>query len=92
MTLRRWLALSGVGAALLFAVAFFSGGGTPNDDASAAKVVKYFQDHRVATQVEALLGVIGAVLLVLLAIRFASSSEAMGRMVACCRTLHLAGQ
>jgi len=69
MTLRRWLALSGVGAAVLFAVSFFSGGGTPNDDASAAKVVSYFRDHRVATQVEALLAVIGAVLLVLFAAR-----------------------
>jgi len=63
------LALSGVGAALLFAVSFFSGGGSPNDDASAAKVVSYFRDHRVATQVEALLAVIGAVLLVLFATR-----------------------
>jgi len=69
VTLRRWLALSGVGAAVLFAVGFFSGGGTPNDDATAPKVVKYFQDHRVSTQVEALLAVIGAVLLILFAIR-----------------------
>ena len=69
MTLRRWLALSGVGAALLFAASFFSGGGTPNDDASAAKVVSYFRDHRVATQVWALVAVIGAVLMVLFAVR-----------------------
>ena len=69
MTLRRWLALSGVGAAVLFAVSFFGGGGTPNDDASAAKVVSYFRDHRVATQVLALLAVIGAVLLILFAVR-----------------------
>src|SRR5271157_2730717 len=69
MTLRRWLALSGVGAAVLFAVSFFGGGGSPNDDASAAKVVSYFRDHRVATQVEALLAVIGAVLMVLFAVR-----------------------
>ena len=69
MTLRRWLALSGVGAAVLFAVSFFSGGGTPNDDARAATVVKYFQDHRVGTQVFNLLGVIAAVLLILFAVR-----------------------
>jgi len=54
---------------VLFAVSFFSGGGTPNDDAKAATVVKYFQDHRVANQVEALLAVIGAVLLILFAVR-----------------------
>jgi len=69
MTLRRWLALSGVGAALLFAVSFLSGGGTPNDDAHAAKVVSYFQDHRVGTQVFNLLAVIAAVLLILFAVR-----------------------
>jgi len=69
MTLRRWLALSGVGAAVLFAASFLSAGGSPNDDAHAANVVKYFQDHRVGTQVFNLLGVIAAVLLVLFAVR-----------------------
>lgn len=69
MTLRRWLALSGVGAALLFAVSFFSAGGTPNDNASAATVVSYYRDHRGGTQVTALLAVIAAVLLILFAVR-----------------------
>ncbi len=69
MTLRRWLALSGVGAAVLFALTFVTAGGTPNDDASAAKVVSYFQGHRGGTQVTALLAVIAAVLLILFAVR-----------------------
>jgi len=54
---------------VLFAASFLSAGGSPNDDAHAANVVKYFQDHRVGTQVFNLLGVIAAVLLVLFAVR-----------------------
>lgn len=69
MTLRRWLALSGVGAGVLTLVSFLGGGGTPNDDASAAKVVSYFRDHQTGTNVLALVGVIAAVLLVLFAAR-----------------------
>jgi hypothetical protein len=69
MTLRRWLALCGIGAAILFAVGFLSGGGSPNDDASAAKVVSYFRDHRVGTNVGNLFGAIAAVLVVLFATR-----------------------
>jgi hypothetical protein len=69
MTQRRWLALCGVGAGVLLVAGFFSSGGTPNDDASAAKVVSYFNDHRVATQVGNLLLVISGVLLVLFAAR-----------------------
>jgi hypothetical protein len=69
MTQRRWLALCGVGAAVFIVVAFFVSGSSPNDDASAAKVVSYYRDHRVGTQIGNLLLVIAAVLLVLFAAR-----------------------
>jgi len=68
MTLRRWLALCGVGTVLLFAVAFFSTS-TPDDSASAAKVVSYYRDHRGAANVGNLAELIAGVLLVLFAVR-----------------------
>jgi hypothetical protein len=69
MTLRRWFALCGVGSAVLFALTFVTAGGTPNDDASAAKVVSYYQDHRAGTQLLAFAAVLAAVLLILFAVR-----------------------
>lgn len=69
MTLRRWLALCGVGAGVLFLVTFFAGGGSPNENSSAAKVVSYYRDHRGGLVLLAVLGVVAAVLLVLFATR-----------------------
>jgi hypothetical protein len=69
MTLRRWLALCGAGAAVLFAVGTGLGGPSPQDDASAAKVVSYFRDHPTVTRVGSLILAIAAVLVVLFAAR-----------------------
>jgi hypothetical protein len=69
MTVRRWLALCGVGAGILFAVGTGLGGPSPQDDASAAKVVSYFRDHPTVTRVGSLLLAIAAVLVVLFAAR-----------------------
>jgi hypothetical protein len=70
MTLRRWLALCGVVAPVLVVLAFtVVAGGTPNDKASAAKVVSFYRDHKVANMVGALMLTIAAVLLVLFAAR-----------------------
>jgi hypothetical protein len=70
VTLRRWLALCGVVAPVLIVVAFTAvGGSTPNDKASAAKVVSYYRDHKTASMIAALMVAIGAVLLVLFAAR-----------------------
>jgi hypothetical protein len=69
MTLRRWLAVSGVVAGVFALVSFLGGGGSPNDDASAAKVVSYYRDHQTGTKLLALVGAISAVLLVLFATR-----------------------
>jgi hypothetical protein len=69
MTLRRWLALCGVGAGVLFAVGTVLGGPSPQDDASAAKVVSYFHDHLTVTRVSSLILAIGGVLVVLFAAR-----------------------
>jgi hypothetical protein len=69
MTLRRWLALCGVGAGVLFAVGTVLGGPSPQDDASAAKVVSYFHDHLTVTRISSLILAIGGVLVVLFAAR-----------------------
>jgi hypothetical protein len=69
MTMRRWLALCGVGAAVLFAVGTVLGGPSPQDDASASKVVSYFRDHVTITRVGSLLLALAGVLVVLFAAR-----------------------
>jgi Domain of unknown function (DUF4386) len=70
MTIRRWLALCGVAWPILIVLAFtVVGGETPNDDASAAKVVSYYRDHKNASMIAALMVTIAAVLLVLFAAR-----------------------
>lgn len=69
MGMRRWLALCGVGAAILFAVSFLLSGGSPDDNASTAKVVAYFHDHLTVTRVGNVLLAVGGVLLVLFAAR-----------------------
>ena len=69
MTARRWLAVCGIAAAVLFAVGTAISGGSPQDDASASKVVSYYRDHLTGTKVGALILVIAAVLLVLFAAR-----------------------
>jgi hypothetical protein len=70
MTLRRWLALCGVVAPILIVVAFTAvGGDTPDDKASAAKVVSFYRDHKNASMIAALMIAIAAVLMVLFAAR-----------------------
>ena len=71
MTLRKWLALCGVAAAVLVPLAIFvvGGSGSPQDDASAAKVMSFYRDHKTANKAAALMVAIAAVLLVLFAAR-----------------------
>src|SRR3984893_2893113 len=70
MTQRRWLALCGMVAVLLVPVAFVVvAGNTPNDKASADRVVSYYRGHLNANRVAALMVTIAAVLLVLFAAR-----------------------
>lgn len=70
MTLRRWLALCGVVAPILVVLAFTAvGGDTPDDKASAAKVLSFYRDNKGASMAAALLVAIAAVLFVLYAPR-----------------------
>src|SRR3954464_15456680 len=66
MKLRRWLALCGAAATILLAVSFLGlGGNTPDDKASAAKVLSFYRDHKGAQLAAALMVAIAAVLSVL---------------------------
>ena len=68
--MRRWLALCGVVWPILVVLAFTAvGGDTPDDKASAAKVVSYYRDHKTQSLIAAVMVTIGAVLLVLFAAR-----------------------
>ena len=70
MTLRRWLALCGVVAAVLVPVAVFVvGGNSPDKNATAAKVLSFYRAHDGANRLGALMVLIAAALLVLFAAR-----------------------
>ena len=70
MTLRRWLALCGVVAAVLIPASLFVGGsGSPDRDASAAKVLAHYRAHDSGNRLGALFMLIAAVLVVLFATR-----------------------
>ncbi|MGH3295928.1 MAG: hypothetical protein ACRDP7_29430 [Trebonia sp.] len=70
--LSRWAPLTGVVAAILLVVAFFSGGNTPNSNASPASVISYFVKNGSAAKTSALLGAFGLVFFVFFAVTLAS--------------------
>lgn len=78
MTLRRWFAFSGVASVVLIVAGFASGGSTPDDDASAAKVLHFYRAHENAQFVSAFLIGLAAVLMVLFASRLRQVLDAEG--------------
>jgi len=65
---RKWLALAGIVSAVLLPLAIIViAGSTPNDHASASKVMSFYSDNRGRNNLAAILVVIAAVLLVLFA-------------------------
>jgi hypothetical protein len=59
-------------AAVLLVVALFSGGNTPNADASPASVISYFARHHSAATTSALLGTFAMIFFVFFAVTMAS--------------------
>jgi hypothetical protein len=59
-------------AAILLVVAFFSGGSTPNTNASPASVISYFARNGSAAKASALIGAFALIFLVLFAVALAS--------------------
>ena len=68
MVQRKWLALCGIVAAVLIPLSIIViSGNTPNEHASAAKVISFYRAHETANKLAAVLVLLAAVLLVLFA-------------------------
>jgi hypothetical protein len=78
MTLRRWLALCGVAAPVLIVLTFVVGGDTPDDKASAPRVVSFYRSHKSSNIIASLMIAIAAVLLVLFAARLRDALRGSG--------------
>ena len=77
--LTRWAPLSGVVAAVLFAVAFFSGGGnSPNNNAPVSQVVSFYHAHGTGQKVSALVGALALVFLVFFVVALSGRIRASG--------------
>lgn len=71
-SLSRWAPLTGVAAGILFGVAFFAGGNTPNSNASPASVISFFVRNGSAEKSQALVGAFAVIFLVFFAVALAS--------------------
>jgi hypothetical protein len=80
--LSRWAPLTGVIGGILFAVAFFAGGSTPNANASPASVISYFARNGSAAKTSALFGTFAVVFFVFFAVAMASRMRGCGTWLA----------
>ncbi len=77
--LTRWAPLSGVVATVLFAVAFFSGGGnSPGNNAPVSQVVSFYHVHGTGQKVSALVGALALVFLVFFVVALSGRIRASG--------------
>lgn len=70
--LTRWAPLTGVVAGILLFFAFFTGGSTPNADASPASVISFYAKNGSAATASALIGTFAVVFFVFFAVALAS--------------------
>jgi hypothetical protein len=70
--LSRWAPLTGVISGILFAAAFFSGGNTPNANASPASVISFFLRNGSTAKTQALIGAFAMIFFVFFAVVLAS--------------------
>jgi hypothetical protein len=76
--LSRWAPLSGAVAGIFIAVSFFSGGSSPDDNAPASQVFRFYLNHATGQKVSAIFGALGAAFLVYFAVAMASRIRASG--------------
>jgi len=74
--LSRWAPLSGAVAGILVAVSIFSGSNTPDNDAPAGQVVRFYLQHATGQKVSAIAGILGMAFLVLFAVALAGRVRA----------------
>jgi hypothetical protein len=74
--LSRWAPLSGTVAGILIAVSIFSGSNTPNNNAPAGQVARFYLQHATGQKVSAIAGILGVAFLVLFATAMAGRVRA----------------
>jgi len=80
--LNKWAPLTGVVAAILFVVAFFATGNTPNANASPASVISFFVKNGSGSKTSALIGAFAVVFLVFFAVALAGRMRSIGAWLA----------
>ena len=74
--LSRWSPLSGAVAGILIAVSIFSGSNTPDNNAPAGQVVRFYLQHATGQKVSAIAGILGMAFLVMFAVAMAGRVRA----------------
>jgi hypothetical protein len=76
--LSRWAPLTGAVAGILFVIAFFNGGNTPNANASPASVISFFVKNGSAATTSALIGTFAVIFFVFFAVTLAGRTRVGG--------------
>ena len=80
--LSKWAPAAGVLAAVLVAIAFFTGPNSPGDDATGAQVIAWYQSHHTAEFVSDLIGGLAVLFLVIFAVALARQVRTGDRWLA----------
>jgi hypothetical protein len=80
--LSKWAPAAGVLAAVLVAIAFFTGPNSPGDDASGAQVIAWYQSHHTADFVADLIGGLAVLFLIIFAVALARQVRTGDRWLA----------
>jgi hypothetical protein len=80
--LSKWAPAAGVLAAVLVAIAFFTGPNSPGDDATGAQVIAWYQNHYTAEFVGDLIGGLAVLFLVIFAVALARQVRTGDRWLA----------
>ena len=80
--LSKWAPAAGVVAAVLVAIAFFTGPNSPGDDATGAQVIAWYNSHHAADFVGDLIGGLAVLFLVLFAVALARQVRTGDRWLA----------
>lgn len=80
--LSKWAPAAGVLAAVLVAIAFFTGPNSPGDDASGAQVIAWYQSHHTADFVADLIGGLAVLFLIIFSVALARQVRTGDRWLA----------
>jgi hypothetical protein len=80
--LSKWAPAAGALAAVLVAIAFFTGPNSPGDDASGAQVIAWYQSHHTADFVADLIGGLAVLFLIIFSVSLARQVRTGDRWLA----------